>query len=642
MPTPTYFAGVKIRIDGSNAPAELFQDLLQISIEESLHLPSMFTLVINNDYFAGDVNDVAWKHDDLFAIGKKIEIDYLILGTSRSVTPDTIFEGEITAIEAQFTSDAQAPIIVRGYDVSHRLHRGRYNRSFVNMKDSEIVTKIIGEVGIPAGTITTTTGPHGFGHPVGYVFQDNQTNMEFLRERAARNGFELYVRDGKLNFCAPTSSGSVELKWLLDLFSFRVRVSSSEQVGSVEVRGWNYQTKQAIVSTASSATLLTSNDHGTGVSKATAFSGNPKLIVVDRPISSADEATTMAQSICKEVGGEYIQADARAIGNPDIRAGKVVTLAKMGKYNGSYYVTATRHLYQGGVYSTEFSVRGLRGGDLLATLSPQARLQPRQTHLVGLVTNNVDPKKLGRVKVKFPTLTEAHESDWARVVGVGAGPNRGFDCLPEINDEVLVAFEHGDIHRPYVIGGVWNGTDAPPETVDNSVADGTVRLRTFKTRTGHILQFVEEDKGASTKGIYLTTVGGHKVSMNDTDEGKLIEIKTSGGHQVQLDDQNQNKKVLIQTTGGQKMEMLDTGNKITIQASENIEIKVGGSSITLTATSIELKTGASKITLDAAGVAIEGTMSSLKGTGQAKVEGPLVEVAGQSMTMIKGAILKLN
>ncbi|MHC5832550.1 MAG: phage baseplate assembly protein V, partial [Nostoc sp.] len=94
---------------------------------------------------------------------------------------------------------------------------------------------------------------------------------------------------------------------------------------------------------------------------------------------------------------------------------------------------------------------------------------PGQTFLVGIVTNNKDPKGLGRVKVQFPTLTEEHTSNWARVVAPGAGNNRGFDCLPEIRDEVLVGFEHGDIHRPYIIGGVWNGEDASPENVNDAI-----------------------------------------------------------------------------------------------------------------------------------------------------------------------------
>ena len=84
--------------------------------------------------------------------------------------------------------------------------------------------------------------------------------------------------------------------------------------------------------------------------------------------------------------------------------------------------------------------------------------------------------------------------------------------MPEINDEVLVAFEHGDIHRPYVIGGVWNGKDATPNPVADDVANGKVRLRTFKTRVGHKIQFVEEDKGISKKGAYIETAEGHKIT----------------------------------------------------------------------------------------------------------------------------------
>ncbi len=177
------------------------------------------------------------------------------------------------------------------------------------------------------------------------------------------------------------------------------------------------------------------------------------MIVVNQPVSSTQESDAIAQALFNELSGEFIQADARAEGNPDIRPGRVIKLTGMGNYSGKYYVTETRHVLQQRVYITEFSVRGLRDGDLLTVMAPQTRLQPGQTLLVGIVTNNKDPKKWGRVRVKFPTLTEEHESDWARIVAIGAGNTRGFDCLPEVNDEVLVGFEHGDIHRPFVIGG---------------------------------------------------------------------------------------------------------------------------------------------------------------------------------------------
>jgi uncharacterized protein involved in type VI secretion and phage assembly len=377
--------------------------------------------------------------------------------------------------------------------------------------------------------------------------------MEFLRERAARNGYELFVQNGKLNFRKPKTGQSLDLKWLRELTSFQVRVTSAEQIKSVEVRGWDYENKKAIVAERSSGSTLTTTEWGLGHEKSSVFKekpNSPKLIITDQPIFTPKEAETMAQALFDEIEGQYVQADAKALGDPRICAGSIVNLTEMGKYSGKYYVTDTRHLFSERHYTTEFSVRGLRGGDLLAVAMPQTHLQPGQTFLVGLVTNNKDPKGWGRVRVKFPTLTEEHESNWARVVAIGAGAGRGFDCLPEIDDEVLVGFEHGDIHRPYIIGNVWNGKDATPEKADDAVADGKVRLRTFKTRTGHQMQFTEEDKGGSKKGVQIKTVYGHQITFNDTE--KIIEITTPGGHSLTLDDKS--KKIELKSTGSISIE----------------------------------------------------------------------------------------
>jgi phage protein D len=626
MPAVTYIAQPTLKIDGQPAANNVLEDLLQIVVEESLHLPGMFTLMIRNDYFSSRTGENPWLYDKTFAIGKSIEIGFTS-STSESADFDdsreeTLLKGEITAIETHFNPESQAPVIVRGYDISHRLHRGRYNRSFQNMTDTDVVKKIIGEAGIQAGTIDDSGGPYGFGDPVGYIFQENQTNMEFLRERASRHGFELFVQDGKLNFRKPSANTSLSLIWLKDINSFKVRVSSAEQVDSVEVRGWDYQNKQVIVSTKSSQNIevITTTNQGKGKSVSTAFKGKPKMVVVNQPISKSEESDAIAQSLYNELSGEYVQADARAEGNPEIRPGKTIKLTDLGKYSGKYYVTETRHLFTGRVYTTEFSVRGLRGNDLLTVLSPQPRLQPGQTLLIGIVSNNKDPKKWGRVRVKFPTLTEEHESDWARVVAIGAGANRGFDCLPEVNDEVLVGFEHGDIHRPFVIGGVWNGKDAPPTNVDESVVGGKVRLRTIKTRTGHILQFVEEDKGSSKKGVYLDTVYGHKLYCNDSD--KKIELKTSANHQIVLDDQN--KKILVQTTSGHVCKLEDQTRKITmsslgeveITAPQKITLKVGGNTIEL---------GPAGININAAALAtLKGASTTVQGNANVTVTAPII------------------
>jgi uncharacterized protein involved in type VI secretion and phage assembly len=105
-----------------------------------------------------------------------------------------------------------------------------------------------------------------------------------------------------------------------------------------------------------------------------------------------------------------------------------------------------------------------------------------------------------------------------------------------VNDEVLVGFEHGDIHRPYIIGGVWNGRKETVETVDDTIQNKRVRLRTIKTRTGHMIQFVEEDGRGTKAGISITTSGGHRVQLCDSPSDKGIELKTSGGHHIHLND----------------------------------------------------------------------------------------------------------
>ncbi|MEQ8959580.1 MAG: type IV secretion protein Rhs, partial [Coleofasciculus sp. C2-GNP5-27] len=317
----TYVAEPILEIDGQLASEALIDDIIEIAVEESIHLPGMFTLIIKNDYFPGRTEDETWRHAGLFEIGKTIKIGF---GSSTTEAREFeeqernyVLEGEITAMECHFTRDSEAPMIIRGYDISHRLWRGRYNRSFQNMTDTDIVNKIAGEVGIPTGTIDETGGPYGYGDingSNGYVFQENQTNLEFLRERAARNGFEFFVQDGKLNFRKPKVDESLELKWLKDVHSFQVRVSSAEQVSEVEVRGWDYEKKQSIVETANRGQVHTKNDYGDGASTSTSFKGKPptpKMILVDQPVFNAPEAKTIAQAICDELGGEFVHADAK-------------------------------------------------------------------------------------------------------------------------------------------------------------------------------------------------------------------------------------------------------------------------------------------------------------------------------------------
>jgi uncharacterized protein involved in type VI secretion and phage assembly len=140
--------------------------------------------------------------------------------------------------------------------------------------------------------------------------------------------------------------------------------------------------------------------------------------------------------------------------------------------------------------------------------------------VVGVVTNNKDPEDLHRVKVRFPWLDGANESHWARVAAPMAGNDRGAYFLPEVEDEVLVAFEHGCVDYPYVVGALWNGKDKPPE----SNSDGLNKHRTIKSRSGHVIRL--NDKGGSETIEIIDKSGNNKIVVSTQDNTITIEAQS--------------------------------------------------------------------------------------------------------------------
>lgn len=185
--------------------------------------------------------------------------------------------------------------------------------------------------------------------------------------------------------------------------------------------------------------------------------------------------------------------------------------------------------------------------------------------VVGVVTNNQDPDKMGRVKVKFPWLSDVDESTWARVAAPMAGNQRGAYFLPEVGDEVLVAFEHGDVRFPYVLGSLWNGKDAPPDT--NS--DGKNNIHMIKSRSGHVVKLNDEDgketieiiDKSKNNSIVIDTA---KNTITITVDKDITFSATKGT--IKLDAQN------VEITGSQGTK-LKSGGTMNVEASGTMTIK---------------------------------------------------------------------
>lgn len=210
--------------------------------------------------------------------------------------------------------------------------------------------------------------------------------------------------------------------------------------------------------------------------------------------------------------------------------------------------------------------------DVLQTLMAPPNAEARFYGVtVGVVTNNKDPDSLGRVKVRFPWLSDEDESHWARVLTPMAGKERGLYLLPEVDDEVLVAFEHGDVQFPYILGALWNGQDPPPEAND----DGANNRRTLKSRSGHLIR------------------------LDDTDGAEKIEVIDKSG----------NNHIVISTSD----------NTITISADADITIQSGNGKLILKGNGVEITSQA--------GVKIESSQTmDVKSSAQLNLKGSVVNI----------------
>ncbi|MDO8673632.1 MAG: VgrG-related protein, partial [Dehalococcoidia bacterium] len=476
---------VYLKIGAARLTEEMMSDVLNIEVDDSLRLPDMFSIRLRD-------SNLKWVKSSFFELGKKVEIS---VKTQQGVTK--LMDGEITAVDLE-ARHPMPTLLIRGYDQSHRLNRDRKTRTYISETDSGIAEKIARDNGL--GVQAEATG----GPPYQHIVQRNQTDWEFLWERARRIGYRVYIEDRTLYFRQkPNESRVPKLEWGIDLQDFRASLSTAEQVTEIQVRGWDPVRKQSILGRATRARVdldIGERRQG-GQATQQAFSQQPKLIVVDQPVSSQAEADALAQGMLDDVGNAFLQADGVCAGNPAVAAGAKVELAGLGqRFSGRYLITHSLHRYSLQGYSTHFTVSGHRAATLTELLRPPDNGGSHSV-VVAIVTNNKDPQNLGRVKLKYPWLSDKDESDWARLALPGAGKDRGVSWVPDIGDEVLVAFGHGDINIPYVLGGLWSRPAGFPVQNIDSIVDGQGKVMHHSISVGDFHIEISEEPGNEWIGI---------------------------------------------------------------------------------------------------------------------------------------------
>jgi phage protein D len=454
-------------------------------------------------------------------IGSKVKVSCAEPGKT---SPHVLIDGEVTALEAEYGT-AGSRAVLRGYDQSHRLHAGRVTETYQNVKDSDLARTVAQRANLQAGKIDDSQTTHD------HVSQVNLSDWDFLKARAAEIGFELAVSDGKLHFRKPKpsqdgpgegnlrSEDPLQLVFGQDLLEFHPRVSSAEQVKQVKVRGWSPKDKMEVIGSANAGTSA-AKLRETPEKLAAKFASRT-YAMVDRPLGTQREVDAAAKSVAEQIGSAHAEAQGVARGNPLLKAGVPVSVALVAAdFEGQYTLTHTRHVFDRQGYRTLFEVSGRQDRSLLGLVSGgsvngggSAGGAPIYGVVVAMVTDNNDPEKLGRVKLKFPWLSDNYQSDWARMAQAGAGPDSGACFIPEVNDEVLVAFEFGDVRRPIVLSALHNGKDKP-KLGDGLLDNGKVKRRGVVSRKGHKV-VIFDDPGKS--GIALITSNGKiRISLNET------------------------------------------------------------------------------------------------------------------------------
>lgn len=341
----TLVPSYQIRVNGSSLPEAAQHDLLAVDVYDDLDVPSMCTLLLDN----GDIIDNKfWSDDALLAEGSTIEIQMGYLNNTVKV-----FDGEITGLELEFEVSAALRLIVRGHDRRHRLLRGSKTRAFVKKKDSQIASQIAGEAGLSAKVTDTNT-------VLEYVLQHNQTDLEFLMERAVRIGYEVVVEAKELIFRPHQNQESeiLTLKSDEDLIEFFPRLVTLHQVDKVEIVGWSTKDKKAVVGTASAPNGSMGSTSGGQASKK-AFGGQAVGRHVNQPVLSKEEADKIAQGELNNRALAFITGDGVCQGDPKLRAGKVIKIEGLGRrFSGKYYVASTHHSFNSSLgYRTGFTVK---------------------------------------------------------------------------------------------------------------------------------------------------------------------------------------------------------------------------------------------------------------------------------------------
>ena len=335
-----------IKVGGAKLTDDMMDSLVSLKVNSALGATSISKI----DFFD---KSAELQTDAKFEVGKSVEIS---IGSQSA--PSVIFNGDVIRIDYIFVTGEIDKIRLICYDGLHRLSKIWHSRAFINKKISDIATTMASEASLTGNKIDATTAT--FEH----LYQNNQSNLDFLRMHAKRIGYEVDIEGKGLVFkkarYQSATSSAVILKWGDNLIDFNAKIDASDVLAEVVVSSWDPDTKtnvESSVKAGSEYKVGTVTTRGTSMVK-TKLKSEAKVYRLDIPSATSAEATAIAKTHLTMASMNYLKAEGICKGEPKFALGKTLEIKGVGtKISGTYYISSFEHIYNKKGFKTSFEIQ---------------------------------------------------------------------------------------------------------------------------------------------------------------------------------------------------------------------------------------------------------------------------------------------
>jgi len=575
--------GVTIKTDGSKIPDTA--QIASVKVRREVNRIPEATVVIE----AGSVPEQEFPEVDgtTYAIGKEITV----AGYYGDAAETEIFSGVILSQRLRINDRRGPRLELLCRDKASCMTLSRASALFEAKKDSDIMKEIVEAAGLSADITATTSAARN-------QIRHDATDWDFLRALADRNGHLITVAGGKLTSAPPDTSASAVLTLTLgvDIVEFDAEANTSALYATAKGRGWDDAGQQTVEGVGGSLPAATWGDQSSGT-LADAPAERAHLFTSPVPFESGDIKVFADSRLMRSVLSA-VQGTCTFQGSGAVVPGDMIELTGVGDhFGGTAFVSGVHHQIEDGSWTTRAQLglsdewlsdsSKLGGAGAAGLTTPIHGLQ-----IATVLQVNEDPDGRQRIKISLPMIGAEPAEVWARFAQPYASNAAGIQFMPEVADEVVVAFMNSDPDAPVVIGALHNGKAAQANTPDT---DNTIK----------------------------SIVTREKLKIEFDDDKKVITVETPGGHSLKLDDDAQS--ITMQDSNGNKIEMSSSG--ITIESPADISISATGN-VDIAATA--------DATLSGMNVTASADMQ-MKASGNASAE---FSASGQ--TTVKGAMVMIN